>query len=49
MEIENSADENLAIEPIEEYVFKKTQSFNYLSATITRDNDWQNEICNRIN
>jgi hypothetical protein len=46
METENSEDENLAIK---DYVFKKIQSFKYLGATITGNNDWYSEICNRIN
>lgn len=39
-------DENLAKE---DYVFEKTQSFKYLGATITGNNDWCGEICDRIN
>lgn len=37
---------NLAIE---NYIFEKTQSFKYLGATTTENNDWSIKICNRIN
>jgi hypothetical protein len=46
METLTNEDQNLKIK---NYVFKKNQYFKYVGATITENNGWNSEICNRIN